>query len=220
MHSTEKSGHVQQPPHCLLLSQTEFRLSAYIQFHSLLQNTSPPHTQPSVKFSPRTDFKSPACTVMENALMPQPPPNTYWPNQTSWAKCTNPTKTRCNFQGSEKRWIQGQKSSLHLALLVTFLVGGQALILLLLKGEFHKRVTHWLVPQYQLTIAVTPVIDTSFLHANQQFLSGRCEGWVGRTMWGRSGGVLGSFVCLFVCFTVQIHYSSSLPPSYSNSGSS
>ena len=144
---TALKNQVQQLPHCLLLSQTEFRLSAYIQFHSLLQNTSPPHNQPSVKFSPRTDFKSPACTVMENALMPQPPPNVYWPNQTSWAKCTNPTKSRCNFQGSEKGETKVKKSSLHLTLLVTFPVGGQALILLLQKEEFQKRVTHWLGPR-------------------------------------------------------------------------
>lgn len=99
---TALKSQVQQPSHCLLLSQTEFRLSAYNQFHSLLQNTSSPHIQSSVKFSPCTDFKSPACTVMENALTPQPPPNAYWPNQTSCAQRANSTKTRCNFQGPEK----------------------------------------------------------------------------------------------------------------------
>lgn len=122
MHSTEKSGQVHSH-HCLLLPQTELRLPAHIQFHSLLQNTSPPYTQLSVNFSPHTDFKLPACTVMENTLLPHPPPNTCWPNQTFWAKRINPTKTRCNFQGSGKGDYKVKKAAFHLTLLVPFLAG-------------------------------------------------------------------------------------------------
>lgn len=156
MHSTEKSGQVQQPPHCLLLSQTEFRLSAYIQFHLLLQNTSPPHTQPSVKFSPRTDFKSPACRVMENALTPQPPPNAYWPKQTSWAQCTNPTKTRCNFQGSKKGEFKVKKVASILHCWSLFYLGDRLWSSCCWKGNFktesHTGLAHSTSPVLQLLL--------------------------------------------------------------------
>lgn len=180
-HWNVRSGPAASSPHRLLLSQTELRLSIHMQFHSLFQKASPPHTQPSVKFSPCTDFKSPACTVMENTLMPQPPPNTYWPIQTSWAQCTNPTKPRCNFQGFKKGESKVKKSSLHLTLLVTFLIRGAGLDLPAAERG---------IPEESHTVAWhrVPVHYCSYSSNRHLFLSheSKVPDWKGRGLGGEN----------------------------------